>query len=176
MACIKWSQPILNSFRRDAIPARHLSQRSLSENLRIDPFFSPLPNHTLWKSWPVAHLSCIGWVQTGGALTFCACSTPSKFVSFWPSHPFYSLCVCLILLYVLVGVYLLWREGCVGFWAHVLCLLLLLGMLLVQKPSSSCWAHAFLFYDQGAFWLLILPYYFIVSAIALPFFPYGLAG
>ena len=45
-----------------------------------------------------------------------------KLCFFWLSHHFCCLRVCLILLYVLVGVHLLWREGCVGFWAHVPCL------------------------------------------------------
>ena len=49
---------------------------------------------------------------------------------------FYCLHVCLILLYVLVGVYLLWHEGCVGFWAYVPCLLSLLwiGRYLGKGP------------------------------------------
>ena len=51
------------------------------------------------------------------------CSTPSEFVSFKPSHHFYCLRVCLILLYVLSDIYLLWHEGCVGFWTYVPCLL-----------------------------------------------------
>ena len=66
----------------------------------------------------LAHLPCIGWVQVGGALTLCVCST----FSFRPSFHFYCLCVCLILLYVLIEVYLLWHEWCVGFWALVPCL------------------------------------------------------
>ena len=82
MACIKWSQPILTSFGWVAIPAVHFSQRSLSGSPIIDPIFSPSPNHTLWKPWPVTHLPCIGWVQIGGALALCACSTLSEFVSF----------------------------------------------------------------------------------------------
>ena len=66
----------------------------------------------------------------------CACSTLSEFVSFWPLHHFYCLRVCLILLHVLVGVYLLWCEGCVGFRAHALCLspLLRLGVAWAKSP------------------------------------------
>ena len=84
----------------------------------------------------MAHLPCIGWVQIGGALALCTCSTSSKFVSFWPSHHFCFLHICLIMLYVLVGVYLLWCEGCVGFWAHVPCLssLLWTGRCLGKGP------------------------------------------
>ena len=59
---IKLPHLILTSFRWDAIPARHFSQRSLSGNPIIDHFFSSLQNHTFWKPWPMAHLSCIGWV------------------------------------------------------------------------------------------------------------------
>ena len=169
MACIKWSQPILTFFRWDIIPAGHFSQRSLSRNPKIDPIFSSPPNHTLWKPWPVAHLPFIGCVQVGGALTLCTCSTPSKFVSFWPSHHFYYLCIWLILLYVLVDIYLLWREGCVGFWAHIFFLSSLLGL-------GIAWAKAFIFLlspcfsspEPWAFWPLILLYHFIVSAITLP--------
>ena len=37
------------------------------------------------------------------------------FLSFWPSRHFYCRRICLILLYMLVGVYLLWHERCVSF-------------------------------------------------------------
>ena len=63
MACIKWSLPKLNSYGWNVIPIEHFPQRSLSRNPRIDPSFSPPPNHILWIPWPVAHLLCIGWVQ-----------------------------------------------------------------------------------------------------------------
>ena len=170
MACIKWIQPILTSFGWYAILIGYFSQRSLSENPRIDPFFSPLLNHTFWKPWAVVHLPCIGWVQVSGALALCAFATPFEFISFWPSHHFCSLRVCLILLYVLVGVYLLWRERFVGFWAHVLCLLSLLGL-------GVAWAKALIFLLRKCFpflrsWasrLLILPYHFIVPVITLHF-------
>ena len=75
----------------------------------------------------MTHLPCIGWVQVSGTLVLCAYSTLSEFVSFCPSHHFCCLLVCLILLYVLVSVYLLWHKGSVGFWAHVTC------------PSSFLW-------------------------------------
>ena len=58
--------PPLTSFWRNVIPAMHFPKRGLSRNPKIDPFFSPLPNHTLSIPWPWAHLSCIGWVQVGG--------------------------------------------------------------------------------------------------------------
>ena len=152
MACIKWSQPILTSFGWYAIPTGYLSQRSLSGNPRIDPFFSPPLNHTFWKPWPAAHLSCIGWVQVSGALAFCACSTPFEFISFWPSHYFCCLCVYLILLYVPASVYLLRCEGCVGYCVHILFLLPLLGLGVAwTKPSFSYRAHHFHFYDRGPF-------------------------
>ena len=171
MACIKWSQPILTSFGWYAILTGSLSQRSLSGNPRIDPFFSPLLNHTFWKPWPAAHLSCIGWVQVSGALAFCACSTPFEFISFWPSHYFCCLCVYLILLYMPASVYLLWREGCVGYCVHILFLLPLLGLgvawtkafILLSSPS-------FPFLWPWAFWPLILPYHFMLPTITLSLF------
>ena len=70
-------------------------------------------------------------------MALCACSTPFEFVSFWPSHHFCCLCVCLILLYVLADVYLLWHEGCVEFWAHIFCFLPLLGL-------GIAWVKAFI--------------------------------
>ena len=127
-------------------------QRSLSENPKIDP-------------------SCIGWVQVDHALALYVCSTLSELCFFfWLSHHFCYLHVYLILLYMLVGVYLLWCEGCVGFWAYIPCLLPLLGL-------SVAWAKALIFQLSPcfpflclwAFWLLILSYHFVVLAIALPF-------
>ena len=88
------SGPSPYSFGWDAILTGDFPQRSLSGNPRIDPIFSPPPNHTLRIPWPMAHFSCIGWVQVGGALTLCACSTPSEFVSLWPSHHF--CCPCIV--------------------------------------------------------------------------------
>ena len=120
----------------------------------------------------MAHLSCIGWIQIGGAFALCTCSTPSKFASFWPLDHFCCLRVCLVLLYVLVGVYLLWREGCMGFWTYVPCLLSLFGLgvasakALIFLPSLCC----FFFFYLWASWLLILSYHLIVFAITLPSF------
>ena len=80
---------------------------------------------------------------------------------------------CLILLYILVDVYLLWREGCVDFWAHI--------FFLSSLPRLGiAWAKAFIFllspcfllYGRRPFWPLILPYHLVVSATALPFFLY----
>ena len=92
-----------------------------------------------------------------------------NFVSFWSSHHFCCIRVCLILLYVLVGFYPLWREGCVGFWAYIPCLLPLLRLGIPWAESliflpSSCLPFLCLW----AFLLLILPYHFAVPAIALP--------
>ena len=82
--------------------------------------------------------------SVGGSMALCAYSTPFEFVSFWPSHHFCCLCIGLILLYVLVDVYLLWRKGCMGFWAHIFFLYPFLDLVLLwQKPSSSCWALLF---------------------------------
>ena len=150
MACIKWSQPILTSFGWYAIPTGYLSQWSLSENPRIDPFFSPPLNHTFWKPWPAAHLSCIGWVQVSGALAFCACSTPFEFISFWPSHYFCCLCVfcctCL-LVFIFYGVKDVWAIVFIFSFFYPFLDWVLLG----QKPSFSYRAHHFHFYDRGPF-------------------------
>ena len=77
-------------------------------------------------------------------MALCAYSTPFEFVSFWPSHHFYYLRVCLILLYVLIDVYLLWHEGCVSSRAHTFCLLPLLGL-------GIAWAKAFIFPPSPCF-------------------------
>ena len=78
---------------------------------------------------------------------------------------------CLILLYVLVDVYLKWREGCVGFWAHIFFLSSFLGLGVAWAKVFICLLSlCFLLYGCGPFWPLILPYYFILSAIALPLF------
>ena len=130
----------------------------------------------------MAHLPCTGWVQVGGVLALCACFTPSEFVSFWPSHHFCCLCVCLILLYVLVGVYLLWHEGCVGFWAYVpyLSSLPWTRYCLGEGPYLFAKPMLFSFLCSWASWLWILPYHFIVPTIALPLFlflvTHGLMG
>ena len=93
----------------------------------------------------------------------------ASFVSFWLSHHFCCLRVCLILLYILVGVHLLWREGCVGFWAYVpyLSSFLWTGCCLgkgLHLPIEPC----FSFLCSWASWQLILPYHFIMPAITLP--------
>ena len=69
---------------------------------------------------------------------------------------------------MLVGVYLLWSEGCAGFWAHILCLLPLLRLGITwAKPLISLSSLCFPFLWPWAFWLLILQYHFIVPAIVL---------
>ena len=105
----------------------------------------------------MAHLPCISWVQVGGALTLCACSTPFEFVSFWPSHHFCCLLVCLILLYILVCIYLLWREGCVGFWAYVPCLSSLLWTRHCMGKGSHFPAEPMFFFLVSVGLLAIYP-------------------
>ena len=65
--------------------------------------------------------------------------------------PFLLPLFCLILLYVLVGVYLLWREGYVGFWAHVPCLLSFLwtGRCLGKGPHLPTEPMFFFFVFVG---------------------------
>ena len=93
-------------------------------------------------------------------------------ISFWPLHHFYCLRVCLILLYVLVDVYLLWREGCVGFWTYVPCLSSLpqTGRCLDEGPHLPTEPIFFSFLCLWASLLWILPHLFIMPAIALSLF------
>ena len=91
--------------------------------------------------------------------------------SFLAFTPFLLPLRCLILLYVLVDVYLLWCEGCVDFWAHIFFLSSLLGLGITRaKAFIFLLSPCFLLYGCGLLWPLILPYHFIVSATALSFF------
>lgn len=171
MACIKWSKLYFFWMRCHPIKTS-LPKEVWAGTPKSTPSFSPPPNHTPWIPWPMAHLPCIGWVQVNGALALYACSTSSEFVSFWPSHHFCCLCVYLILMYVLVSVYLLWHEGCVGFWDHVPCLSSLswTGHCLVEGPHLPAEPMFFSFLCLWASWLWILPYHFNVPTIALHLF------
>nr|POE79190.1 hypothetical protein CFP56_39914 [Quercus suber] len=67
MACTSWFQLCLASFGWYVIPAGRIPQKSLSRNLKTGLPLSPPPNHALL---PLTHdptMSCIGWVQAGGA-------------------------------------------------------------------------------------------------------------
>ena len=79
---------MFTSFGWDVIPTGQLSQKRLSGNPKISSPFSPPPNHTLSYLWPVAHLSCIGCVQVGGAWALCACSTFIWIHLFFGLHAF----------------------------------------------------------------------------------------
>ena len=71
-------------------------KRSYGWKSKID-FFPLIPDHTLWISWPRAHLSYIGWVQVGGALALvCSFHYPLRLFSFMPM----SFLPCLVLLCV----------------------------------------------------------------------------
>ena len=62
-------------------------------------------------------------------------------------------------------------KGVWAFWAHVLCLLLLLGLGVAwTKTFIFLLSPCFPFLWPWAFWLLILPYHFIAPTIALPLF------
>ena len=62
-------------------------------------------------------------------------------------------------------------KGVWAFWAHVLCLLLLLGLGVAwTKTFIFLLSPCFPFLWPWAFWLLTLPYHFIVPTIALPLF------
>ena len=59
---------------------------------------------------------------------------------------------CLVLLYILVGVYPLWCEGCVGFWAHFFSISFLPGLGIAQVRAFifiACKAHVFFFMAVG---------------------------
>ena len=77
--------PLLGSFGRNAIPARHSPKKSLNRNPIICPLFSLPPNHTIWIPWLRAHLLCISWVWVGGVLALMWAPLSSMFVFFY-SH------------------------------------------------------------------------------------------
>ena len=58
-------------------------KRSLSRNFRINPLFSPPPNHILWIPWLRAYLLCIAWVQVSGASAFVWAPLSFAFVFFY---------------------------------------------------------------------------------------------
>ena len=128
-------------------PNRIFPQRNLSGNPKIDPTFSPPRNHTIWIPWPMAHLPYIGWVQVGGALALCACSTLFEFF-FLAFTPFLLPLLCLVLLYILVGVYPSWCGGYVGFWAHSFSISFIPRLGIAQVRAFifiACRAHVFFF-------------------------------
>ena len=111
----------------------------------------------------------IGWVQVCGAFTLCACSTLFEFVSFWPSHHFCYLCFvwfcCMFwLVFISCGVKDMWAFG------------LMFPVFYPFFGLGVAWAKALIFLLSPCFsflclwasWLLILPYHFIVSAVAIP--------
>ena len=104
-----------------------------------------------------------------------------NFVSFWPSHHFRYLRVCLILLHALVGVYLLWREGCVGFWAHILNLSPLLGLGIAWAESPHLPVEPMFSFSMFVSLLAIDPaillhraYYNFTSSFLVPSWAYEL--
>ena len=63
-------------------------------------------------------------------------TTPYKSLDPWStSHLFLSSLHTIFATSVLVGVYLLWHEGCVGFWAHILNFSPLLGLGVAWAKS-----------------------------------------
>ena len=63
--CTKWFQLMFASFGWYVIPAGHFPQKNLSGKPRIGSPFSISLDHSFSYLWPMAHLSCIGWVQVG---------------------------------------------------------------------------------------------------------------
>ena len=133
------------------------------------PTAKPHPQNTLTRGLPPMY-----WLGTSRWCLDPLCMLHSVWICFFLAFTLFLLPLrCLILLYILVDVYLLWREGCVDFWAHIL--------FLSSLPRLGItWAKAFIFllspcfllYGRRPFWPLILPYHLVVSATALPFFLY----
>ena len=137
-------------------PSRTFPQRSLSGNPRIDPPFlftvKPHPLNTLTYGLPPMY-----WLGTSRWCLGPLCMLHFVCVCFFLAfRPFLLLLRCLILLYVLVCVYPLWREGCVGFWTHVFFLLSFPRLDIDQAKAFSFisyWAHALvsLLHGHGPF-------------------------
>ena len=153
MACIKWSQPIFTSFGWDAIPAGYFSLKKFEREPQNRPLFfptaRPYPLNTLtycpppmyWlgtSRWCLGPLCVLHFVWTFFFLAF----TPFLLPPFLFDSTIHS-------------------GWCLSFVAWRMCGLLdscslpfissLAWALLRQRPSSSCWAHAFLFYVNGPF-------------------------
>ena len=88
--------------------AGHFPQKSLSGNPKIGSPFSPPPDHTFSYLWPMAHHSCTGWVQVGGAWALCV----------------FHFCVCLKLV--------CYSCICHGLEAHLFIMSLILDLLCVN--------------------------------------------
>ena len=119
----------------------------------------------------MAHLPCIGWVQVGGALALCECSTSSELCFFLAFTPFVLL-PCLFDSAICA-------NWCLSFVAWRMCELLgSYSQAFILFWIGHCLSKSFIFLLspcfhflwQWAFWLLIPPYHFIVLTIALPFF------
>ena len=147
-------------------------QRSLSGNPKIDPFFLPTtrshPLNTLTRGLPPMY-----WLGTSRWCLGPLCMLHFVWIFFFLAFTPFLLSSCFfILLYVLVGVYLLWREGCVGFWTYVPCLSSLpqTGCCLDEGPHLPTEPIFFSFLCLWASLLWILPHLFIMPAIALSLF------
>ena len=95
-------------------------QRSLSGNPKINPLFLPTTKphrlNTLTRGPPPIYwLGTSKWCLVHAPL--CLSSFLSNLHNIYVAFVFVWFCCMFWLVF-----YLLWREGCVGFWAHVPCL------------------------------------------------------
>ena len=135
------------------------------------PFFLPItkphPLNTLTRGPPLMY-----WLGTSRWCLGPLCMLHSVWICFFLAFtPFLLPLHCLILLLILIDVYPLWCEGCVGFWAHISFLSSLPRLGITQAKAFIFLLNpCFLLYGRGPFWPLILPCHFIVSVIILSFF------
>ena len=122
-------------------PNRTFPQRSLGGNPRIDPHFLPTT-----KPHPLNTLTCgpppLYWLGTSKWCPQPLCMLHFVYVCFFLAFtPLLLLLRCLVLFCILAYIYPLWREGCLGFWAHVFFILSLHGPGIVQAKvfvSIAC--------------------------------------
>ena len=108
------------------------------------PTTKPYPLNTLIRGPPPMY-----WLGTSRWCPDPLCMLYSIWIYFFLAFtPFLLPLHCLVLLYILVDVYHLWREGCVGFWAHIFFLSSLSGLGIALTKAFifiACWAHDFFF-------------------------------
>ena len=112
------------------------------------PFFptaKPHPLNTLTHDSPPLY-----WLGTSRWCPGPLCMLHFVWICFFLAFTLFLLPLrCLILLYVLVDVYLIWREGWVGFWAHI--------FFLSSFPGLGvAWAKVFIFLLSPCFLLMAI--------------------
>ena len=149
MACIKWSQPILTSFRWNAIPAGHFSLKKFEQEPQNRHLFLPTA-----RPYPLNTLTCgpspMYWLDISRWCLGPLCILHFVWIFFLQAFTPFLLPPCLF------------DSGwCLSFVVWRMCGLLgscslpfipsLDWALLRQRPSSSFWARAFLFCVNGPF-------------------------